>query len=183
MQLFARPMFRIPTLETERLLLRGHRKEDLGDCFGMWSDPEVVRYIGGKPSTREQCWARLLRYVGHWEVMGFGFWALEEKRTGRFVGELGLADFHREIAPPFGDTPEAGWALAPWAQGQGFATEGLSAALTWADAHLPSLSSVCLISAENLVSFRVAAKCGYTELRRLDYLSEPSVILERTRVL
>jgi RimJ/RimL family protein N-acetyltransferase len=175
-------MLQIPTLETERLLLRGHRKADLGDCFAMWSDPEVVRYIGGKPSTSEQCWARLLRYVGHWGVMGFGFWALEEKSTGRFLGELGLADFHRDITPSFGATPEAGWALAQRAHGQGFATEGLKAALAWADVHVPSRSSVCLISAENRVSLRVAAKCGYTELRRVDYLTEASVILERARV-
>jgi RimJ/RimL family protein N-acetyltransferase len=169
----------IPNVETERLLLRGHKKEDFDECLAMWSDPNVVRYIGGKPSNREQCWARLLRYVGHWEVMGFGFWAVEEKRTGRFVGELGLADFHREIKPSFGETPEAGWALASWAHQQGFATEGLRAALAWGDAHLPSRRSVCLVSAENSASLRVAFKCGYTELRRVDYLNEASVILER----
>jgi RimJ/RimL family protein N-acetyltransferase len=169
----------IPTVETDRLLLRGHRKEDFAECLAMWSDPEVVRFISGKPSNGEQCWARLLRYVGHWEVMGFGFWAVQEKRTGRFVGELGLADFHREITPSFGDTPEAGWALAGWAHGQGFATEGLKGALEWGDAHLPSRHSVCLISVENVASQKVAAKCGYKELRRVQYMQEESVIFER----
>lgn len=62
----------MPTLRTERLVLRGHRREDLGDCAAMWADPEVTRYLGGRPFSEEEVWGRLLRYVGHWAIMGFG---------------------------------------------------------------------------------------------------------------
>ena len=67
----------------------------------MWGDPAVARFIGGKPFTREEVWARILRYVGHWTLMGFGFWAIEEKATGDFIGEVGLADFQRDLDPPW----------------------------------------------------------------------------------
>jgi len=46
----------VPTLETERLRLRGHRVEDLDASAAMWSDPKVVRHVGGRLNTREECW-------------------------------------------------------------------------------------------------------------------------------
>ena len=62
----------VPELETPRLSLRGHRVEDLEDCAAMWGDPQVTRHIGGRPSTKEEVWSRLVRYVGHWALLGFG---------------------------------------------------------------------------------------------------------------
>jgi RimJ/RimL family protein N-acetyltransferase len=61
--------------------------------------------------------------------MGFGFWVVREKSTGRFVGEVGLANFRRDIEPSLGESKEAGWVLSPWAHGKGFATEAVRAAL------------------------------------------------------
>ena len=49
----------------------------------MWADPAVTRFIGGRVFNREEVWARLLRYAGHWQWMGYGFWAIEEKESGR----------------------------------------------------------------------------------------------------
>lgn len=77
-----------PTIHTERLTLRAHRREDLVASIQMWGDPEVVKYIGGIPSTQERCWTRILSYIGHWQLMGFGYWAMEEKLTGHFIGRL-----------------------------------------------------------------------------------------------
>ena len=92
----------IASIDTERLTLRRPRLDDFEESLAMWADPAVVRHISGKPTTREEMWARLLRYVGHWELMGFGFWVVREKGTGRFVGEVGLADFRRDMDPPLG---------------------------------------------------------------------------------
>ncbi len=52
----------------------------------MWGDSVVARYVGGKPLSEEETWTKLLRYVGHWAVLGFGYWVVEEKATGKFVG-------------------------------------------------------------------------------------------------
>jgi RimJ/RimL family protein N-acetyltransferase len=78
----------VPILETERLRLRGHRLDDFVQCAAMWADRNVTRHIGGKPLTEEESWTRLLRYVGHWALLGFGYWVAEEKASGNFVGEI-----------------------------------------------------------------------------------------------
>ena len=59
------------------------------------------RALGGQPFAAEDVWSKLLRYAGHWALLGFGYWAIEEKSSGRFVGEAGFADFKRAIEPSF----------------------------------------------------------------------------------
>lgn len=71
-----------PILETARLTLRPHRTEDLPAYVAMWSDPNVVRYTIGAPSPPQRTWMRLLGHRGHWYVLGFGYWAVEEKSRG-----------------------------------------------------------------------------------------------------
>jgi RimJ/RimL family protein N-acetyltransferase len=159
---------KIPTLETERLRLRPHRPEDLADCTAMWADASVTRYIGGRPFSREEVWARLLRYAGHWRWMGYGFWVIEERSSERFVGEIGLADFKRDMEPPLNIVPEAGWALAPRAHGHGFATEALLKVASWNDLRTAG-SLTCVIHPDNSASIKVAAKCGFKEARRTFY--------------
>ena len=169
-----------PVIETERLILRGHTKADLDVCAAMWGDEEVTRYIGGRPFARDEVWARLLRYVGHWQEMGYGFWALTEKASGQFIGELGFADFKRQLEPSFGDTPEMGWVLSPSGHGKGYASEAVAAALAWADARFDERRTVCMIAPENGPSLRVAQKAGFREFARADYNGQ-TVLLERFR--
>ncbi|MFP2907831.1 GNAT family N-acetyltransferase [Pyxidicoccus sp. 3LFB2] len=169
----------IPAVDTERLTLRGHRLEDFDESFAMWGNPEVTRYIGGKPSTREDCWARLLRYVGHWDVMGFGYWVVREKATGRFVGEVGLAEFRRDIQPSFDGAKEAGWALVPEAHGKGYATEAVRAMLAWADGRFGPERVVCIIAPENASSTKVADRCGFREFAHGTYKGGPTRLFER----
>lgn len=167
----------VPVINTERLILRGHRLDDFDACAALWADPRVARYIGGRPFTGEEAWARLLRYAGHWALLGFGFWAVAEKASGSFIGELGFADFKREITPSLDGMPEVGWALSPSAQGRGYATEALRAVVAWGDGHFGgSQRTVCLIHPENLASIRVATKCGYQEFQRTTYHGEPTIL-------
>jgi RimJ/RimL family protein N-acetyltransferase len=169
----------IPVIETERLIMRGHVAADLDASAAMWADPEVTRFIGGKPSMREESWQRLTRYPGHWALMGYGFWAIEEKSSGRFVGEAGFADFKREIAPPVG-APEHGWALASWAHGKGYASEAIAAQLAWGEAHFGAKTTFfCIIAPENGPSIRVAEKHGYREFARGTYKGGASVLFRR----
>src|SRR5689334_20575174 len=121
----------IPVLRTERLTLRGHTRGDLQACVALWSDPDVTRYIGGRAFTHEEVWTRMLRYVGHWALMGFGYWLMSETASGAFVGEIGFANFERDLTPGFGETPEAGWIIAPSARKRGYALEALHAAHAW----------------------------------------------------
>lgn len=171
-----------PTLETDRLILRPHGQGDFADSLALWSDAAVTRFIGGRPATREEAWTRLLRYVGHWAVLGYGYWAVRDRAGGRFVGEVGFADFQRAITPAL-EAPEIGWVVAPWAQGRGLATEAVQAALAWGDAHLPGLAgtarTVCIIDPDNAASLGVADKCGYREWARTTYKANRVILLER----
>jgi RimJ/RimL family protein N-acetyltransferase len=168
-----------PTLTTPRLILRAHTRDDFSDSHAMWSDPEVTRYIGGKPSTREEVWARLLRYAGHWAMLGYGYWVVCEKESGRFVGEVGFADYQRDIEPSLAGTPEIGWALSPALHGHGYATEAVRAALNWADETWPDAETACIVAPENEASLRVAHKVGYREYLRTTYKGQPTVMLRR----
>ena len=171
-----------PRLETERLLLRPHVAADLAACAAMWADPQVVKHIGGRPFTEEEVWGRVLRYAGHWAALGFGYWAIFEKATGRYIGEAGFADFKRDLTPSLNRAPEIGWALIPSAHGKGFATEAVRACVGWADGHFPAgQHTACIIVPANTASLRVAAKCGYAEVLRTTYKNEPTILLERRR--
>ena len=171
----------IPEILTDRLRLRGHRVEDFAASAAMWADPGVTRFIGGRPHTEEEAWTRFLRYAGHWVFMGFGYWAVEERSSGEFIGEVGFADFKRDIEPSIHGTPEIGWVLVPRAHGRGLATEAVKAALDWGITNLSSESTVCLIHPENLASLRVAEKCGFQQYRQTKYKDHPTLMFRRGR--
>ena len=166
-------------IETARLVLRRHTAADFPAYREMCSDPEMSRYSGREPSGSEEAWMRLLRHVGHWSLTGYGFLAVEDKETGRFVGEAGLGDFKRRLGPDFDDDPEAGWAIAPWAQGRGYATEATAAALIWIETGFGVRRTVCIIHVDNAASIRVAEKLGYRPLGDCTYRDYPALTFER----
>jgi RimJ/RimL family protein N-acetyltransferase len=167
-----------PVLETPRLVMRPHRLEDFPDLARTWADPEVVRHITGIPSTEQQSWMRMLNYAGLWATLGFGYWALEDRATAAYVGDVGFADFRREIDGNATGVPEMGWVLSPRFHGRGYASEAVRAALGWGDRHLRSNRTTCIVSPDNGPSLRVAAKAGYAEYARAD-LNGPVVLFER----
>lgn len=166
-----------PVLETERLTLRRHQVSDFEASCRLWGSDAVSRYIGGRPSTREEVWSRLLRYAGHWDLLGYGYFAVVDKQSGTMIGEVGLADFHRAIEPQLKE-PEAGWVLHPDHHGRGFGAEALTAVLAWADARNMK-RTCCLIDPENAPSLRLAQRLGYVEERTLTYHGKPSILLVR----
>ena len=170
------PNFFIPTLETPRLRLRPHRPDDFDNSFALWSDPLVFRYISGRPSSREEVWARLLRYTGHWLWMRFGFWAVEEKQSGSFVGEVGYAEQMRDITPSLAGIPEMGWVLLPIFHGRGYGLEAVLAAQTWFAGEFPSTQTCCIIDSANAASIRLAEKIGFCKWQRTTYHGDPLII-------
>lgn len=164
-------------LETERLVLRPHTIADFEGCLALWRDPGVVAAITGRAATEEDVWTRVLRYIGHWAALGYGYWAFIEKATGDYVGQGGFADFKREMHPPL-ETPESGWALRDSAAGKGYATEAMGAALAFADAHFEG-GTCCIIDPDNAPSLRVAAKLGYREALRTTYKDKPTLVFTR----
>ena len=166
-------------IETDRLILRYLRVEDFPEYLAVASDPETFRYSQRGPLTSDEAWTRLLRSLGHWWLMGYGLFAIEEKGTGRFVGEVGLGDFRRELGPAFDGVPEAAWTIARWAQGLGYATEAAAAAHAWMEVRVNAQRTVCIIHADNLASLRVADKLGYVPFGEVVYRGYPALLLER----
>ena len=167
-----------PTVETKRTILRAHRLDDFDSYAAMWADPVITRFIGGKPRTREESWLRFLRHPGMWSMLGYGFWAIEEKASGQFIGEAGFHDLKRDLVPSIEGTPEAGWALIPSAHGKGIASEVVGGMLDWAKDRPGFERSVCIISPENFGSLAVAGKLGYREIARTLYHNELTILLE-----
>ena len=169
----------VPIIETDRLLLRDHREADFAACSAMWADPIINRYTSGKPLSPEEVWAKMLRYCGLWAMLGYGYWAVEEKSSGEFVGELGFADFKRDVQPSLSDMPEIGWSLVSRVHGRGYASEAISAAVAWGDSYFGTRITCCIIVPENAASMRVAEKCGYREWQRTQYKEHDVIVLTR----
>lgn len=165
--------------ETKRLILRRHATSDYPAYFNMSADPAMARFAGRAPACADEAWTRLLRQAGHWSLFGYGFLAIEEKATGCFVGEAGLAHFRRGLGKDFDGVPEAGWAIAPWAQGHGYATEAAAAAIAWCETRLGMRRTVCMIHTDNASSLRVAEKLGYVPMGECSYRNYRAILFER----
>ncbi|MFJ6322338.1 MULTISPECIES: GNAT family N-acetyltransferase [unclassified Rhizobium] len=169
----------IPTLTTDRLVLRGHTLDDFDEFLALWRHEDLVRFIGGELPTREQVWARLLRYAGLWHHLGFGFFAVEERQSGKLIGEVGFLDLHRDITPTTEGTLESGWGITPPMQGMGYATEAMSAAIAWADRQFAGRRMTCIVDLDNRSSLRVAEKIGFRRIGDVIYKDKPNAMFER----
>jgi RimJ/RimL family protein N-acetyltransferase len=143
---------------TGRLHLRRFEPADLDELVGVFAHREVWEFPYGRGMTRDETRAFLDAQIEHWEQCGFGCWSARERTGGLLVGYVGLSvpTFLPEILPAV----EVGWRFAPTAWGQGYATEGATAALDEAFTTL-GLQSVCsLPQADNPRSARVAERLG-----------------------
>lgn len=175
----AAPFAGTPTIETDRLVLRPFRTEDREPFHALLAHDQIKRFTGNHDRNHQQVWFMLLRRIGHWHLMGYGYWVITDKATGLFLGEAGLQEAMRDIRPSITGKPEAGWSIRPDRQGEGLATEALGTVFNWADEHMPSLPLTALIEPENSPSLKLAARFGFTH--RADSLMDgtPIGIFER----
>lgn len=169
-----------PRLETERLILREFRADDLDAHAATLGDSEVMRFIGGKPMTREDSWRRLCSGVGSWQLIGIGPWAVERKSDGRMVGHCGFFEFQRDMQPSIRGEPEMGWIFDRSVHGQGVAFEACARALLWADEMLGAQSYPAIISLENVASMKLAERLGFKRLDDALYRDEPIALFRRS---
>jgi RimJ/RimL family protein N-acetyltransferase len=142
-------------LDTDRLHLRMFREDDLDAYAAICADPEVMRYLGdGRTLGRGEAWRQMALILGHWQLRGYGLWAVEERATGALVGRLGF--FEPEGWPGF----ELGWMLRRASWGRGYATEGAERALAHAFTEMDRQRLISLIRPDNRASIRVAERLG-----------------------
>jgi RimJ/RimL family protein N-acetyltransferase len=145
----------------------------------MLGDPEVVRHLGGKTMSREESWRRMASAAGMWLLLGYGYWAVENREDGAYLGLIGFADFKRDMRPKIEGRPEMGWIFLPEAQGKGYACEAGAAALEWADKLLAGQEIVAIINPENGPSLRLASKLGFGKGNEAAYGTETVMLLRR----
>ena len=168
-----------PVLETERLRLRGFRASDLDVQAAAMADPAMVVHLGGSPFSREDTWRKILASPGLWALLGYGYWAIERRQDGAYLGQVGFADFKRDITPPIEGLPEMGWIMGAESQGQGLATEAVLGALAWAEEALGPREIVAIIGHDNAASIRVAEKGGFSLREEAVYKGEPILLFRR----
>ena len=155
-----------PTLETERLVLRGWRPADFAPYAAMLADPETARFITrrARPYDEAEAWAELAFLTGHWQLLGYGMFVVEERATGAFLGRVGA------LQPVGWPALEIAWALAPAGRGRDYALEAARAAAGWVFEHLAPERIISVIDPRNIASQRVAERLGE---RRTDEIFAP----------
>lgn len=164
------------TLETPRLLLRRMRGSDLDAWARMSADAEVMKYIGtGVTFNRGEAWRSIAGVLGHWQLLGYGMWAVERKEDGELVGRVGFLD------PPGWPGFELGWIVGREHWGKGYATEAARAALDYAFEVLKRDRVISVIREGNERSVRVAEKLGERYVRDIELLGSKALVYEVAR--
>lgn len=143
----------LPSLETDRLLLRGWMLDDFDAYAAFVADDEANKYRGGAVS-RDVAWTNFEGLAGQWMVRGYGAFAVEELETGLLAGWAGL--WH----PVRLEEPELCWSIFPAFAGQGYAAEAAGAALVWWTQIEDQPAPFSMIHPDNKASQRVAEKLG-----------------------
>ena len=147
--------YAIPSrLVSERLVLRLFREEDWQGMHAHYGDPDCTRFTLGRVLSEGESWRMTAALAGHWQLRGYGPYALEEKASGVMVGTVGLwhpVDFpEREIK----------WAIVPSRWGRGYASEAARVVQQMAASAFPGLPPISFIDKDNLGSIRVALSVG-----------------------
>ena len=147
-------------IETPRLILR---KIDPERDFDEWAyamaDENTVRYLGVKPMSRAEAWRSMAMAIGHWEIRGFGFFSLEHRETGEWIGRVGPWN------PEGWPAPEIGWTISPRHLRQGYAFEAAQASLEFVFNTLGWPRVIHVILHGNEPSIALARKLGSTLIR------------------
>jgi RimJ/RimL family protein N-acetyltransferase len=142
--------------ETERLLLRVPRQDDLDAYREIHEHPEVIRHLTsvGPVGSRAVAWRMLALLIGHWHLRGYGQWTVTEKASGDIIGRVGL--WNPEGWPGL----EVGWVIRRSHWGRGYATEAARAAVAFGFSEVGADHLISAIRRDNVRSVRVAEKIG-----------------------
>ena len=148
-------------IETERLFLRGMVRRDFPAFTAIWREPEVVRFIGGKPFSEAESWGRFKGNAGSWVLGGHGQSGIFQKADGVLLWQLGFFTASHGLGADFNGAPEGSCVLCGKAQGQGYGPEAMMAAHDWFNAQIFGGGGWRMIDVGHGVTLRLAARFGY----------------------
>lgn len=158
-------------LSTDRILLRPWKSSDYAPFYDMSADPRVYAFLPVFPDKRA-CDALVDRLRADFSRRGWGFWALENKESGAFMGICGM----HEPGPEFGvgrPCVEIGWRLAPAFWKKGYATEAAREVMRFAFMDLQLDELVSFTAVGNTRSYAVMERLGMEREKVFDLLVMP----------
>jgi RimJ/RimL family protein N-acetyltransferase len=171
-------------LETRRLLLRQPRIEDVSVVGELLTDPEVMRFLGGRTVPTEAIPEVVQKWIGRWERDDVGPFVVERREDGAFVGRTGLLVWEtrtwtQSSLAEAGEhaQPELGWALVQAHWGDGYATEAARAVRGWAREERGVGRLVSLIALTNTASQRVAERLGARPERTVELFDSGEAVM------
>ncbi|MBL4829943.1 MAG: GNAT family N-acetyltransferase [Aliivibrio sp.] len=160
-------------METTRLILRQWKESDFAQYAKMCADPDVMKYFPAV-QTETESYAQANRARDYITANGWGFWAVEVKSTGEFIGFVGLHAQEANCGIPFAPLIEVGWRLNASSWGNGYAPEAANAALEYAFTQLNVDEIYSFTSMPNEPSKRVMEKIGMVDTGQL--FNHPMVV-------
>ena len=147
-------------IQTQRLILRPVDPErDFESWARAMADEETVRFLGTAPLSRAEAWRNMAAVIGHWSIRGYGFFSLEDRQTGQWVGRVGPWN------PEGWPEPEVGWTISPDYLRKGYAYEAASASLDYVFNTVRWPRVIHVILKGNVPSAALAVKLGSRLLR------------------
>jgi [ribosomal protein S5]-alanine N-acetyltransferase len=147
-------VFALIILETDRLILRTLKMEDIDDVMNFWGNVEVMKYCGGA-GTRERELGALKYYINMQQEKGFSPYGVVLKESNEIIGVCGFNP------PNNGYDTELMYHLSKNHWGKGYATEAAKACIEYAKNHLKISSIGASIDPENGASKHVLEKLGF----------------------
>jgi len=143
--------FLVPeNIETERLSLRQFIDEDWKDIHRYYSDKEATKFTFGRSLTEGESWRAMASMIGHWQLRGYGPYAIENKTSKKIIGISGF--WYPNDWPEL----EIKWALSRQYWGKGYASEAARAIQKTAIKYIPEISLISFIHSDNTASIKLA---------------------------
>jgi RimJ/RimL family protein N-acetyltransferase len=153
-------------LETDRVILREFVEEDCAELAPILADKEVMRYSINGPITFQETEARIKQYIKHYEDVGFGRWAVIDKKSNKLIGYCGIS-----LTPPiYGECYwEIGYRMSREFWGKGLATEFVTAVKDYGFNTLKFSEIIAVIEPPNIASIKVIEKVGLKYWKQAHY--------------
>lgn len=165
-------------ITTDRFILRPFERGDYEAYLSMVADPQP-NVPWRQVMSPEDAWHRLVRFVGHWTMFGYGNFAVLEKGSGLFLGETGFWEAHRGMGVGYDDFDETGWSIVSSWLGRGVAFEAADAVHKWYAEAVGRRRTVCMTDPANERSIRIARKLGYGAFQDGFYRGKAVIMFER----
>jgi len=162
-------------IETDRLVLRCFKEDDWVDLHQLYSDPECTRYTIQRTLTEGESWRTMAALIGHWQVRGYGPYAVEDKVSGKVMGPVGL------WYPNDWPEPEIKWALSRDFWGCGYARESAWATKKMAAEYMPGTSLISLIFPDNKPSIKLAEALGAKFEKEFKFRGQIALIFRHSK--